>query len=116
MTGQATRAEAHLLWQQVLALSHRYPAFGARIRPAWWDRPAEHELLRALCAWREALDLGIPQAGREVEHARLEFEFHEKLGRAGDLLATTQARGAFNPDTERAAYTQYLATLQDDTT
>ena len=113
-TNQVVGAEAHLLWQQVLALSHRYPAFGARIRPAWWDRPAERELLRALCAWREALDLGIPQAGREVERARLEFEFHEKLRRAGDLLATTQARGAFNPDTERTAFTQYLATLPDD--
>lgn len=108
------RAEAHLLWQQVLALSHRYPTFAARIRPAWWERPAEHELLRALCAWREALDLAIPHAGREVERARLEFEFHEKLQRASDLLATTQARGAFNSDTERSAFAEHLTTLSDD--
>jgi hypothetical protein len=114
VTGQTTRSDAHLLWQQVLALSNRYPNFAARIRPAWWDRPAERELLRALCAWREALDLAIPQAGREVERARLEFEFHEKLQRASDLLATTQARGAFNPDTERGAFAEHLSTLPDD--
>lgn len=113
MSAQGTRAQAHLLWQQVLALSHRYPAFAARIRPAWWERPAEQELLRALCAWREALDLTVPQPGREVERARLEFEFHEKLQRASDLLATTQARGAFNPDTERSAFAQHLAGLAD---
>ena len=109
-----SRGEALLLWQQVLALADRYPSIAARIRPAWWERPAERELLRALCAWREALDLAIPQAGKEVERARLEFEFHEKLQRASDLLATTQARGAFNPDTERNAYQQHLARLEDD--
>ena len=109
-----TPREAHLLWQQVLALAHRYPTFAARIRPAWWERPAERELLRALCAWREALDLAIPQAGREVERARFEFEFHEKLHRANDLLATTQARGAFNPESERAAYQQHVASLEDE--
>ena len=68
-----SRGEALLLWQQVLALADRYPSIAARIRPAWWERPAERELLRALCAWREALDLAIPQAGKEVERARLEF-------------------------------------------
>jgi hypothetical protein len=113
MTEHATRAEAHLLWQQVLALSHRYPTFAARVRPAWWERPAERELLRALCAWREALDLTVPQPGREVDHARLEFEFHEKLNRASDLLATTQARGSFNAETERPAFTKHVANLTD---
>ena len=34
MTGQTTRTNAHLFWQQVLALSHRYPTFAARIRPS----------------------------------------------------------------------------------
>lgn len=110
----AARREAYLLWQQVLALAHRYPNFGARVRPAWWERPAERELLRALCGWREALDLAIPQAGKEIERARFEFEFHEKLQRASDLLATTQARGAFNPESERAAYQQHIASLADD--
>ena len=55
----------------------------------------------------------MPQAGREVEHARLEFEFHEKLQRASDLLASTQARGAFNPATERLAFNDYLSSLID---
>ena len=116
MTPEATtsRGAALLLWQQVLALAGRYPSIAARIRPAWWTRPAERELLRALCAWREALDLAIPQAGKEVERARLEFEFHEKLQRAADMLATTQARGAFNPDTEREAYQKHLTSLESD--
>ena len=78
------------------------------------DGVAVARLLRALCAWREALDLAIPQAGKEVERARLEFEFHEKLQRASDLLATTQARGAFNPDTERNAYQKHLSRLEND--
>lgn len=106
-------SEAHLLWQQVLALTHRYPTLAARIRPAWWERPAERELLRALCAWRDALDLILPSAGKELDHARAEFEFHDKLTRACDLLASTATRGIFDPQAEQASFQTHLDELAD---
>ena len=107
------RARAVLLWQQAVALSHRYPELGSRLRPAWWERAGERELVQALCDWRDALDLTVPTAGGELERARREFDFHIHLSRACGLLTSQPGRGVFDAETELAAYYAYADSLPD---
>lgn len=71
-------------------LLERYPHdFDGRIRDGWWERPAERELIAAICVLRDELD-NIEETGHEdvAERARAEISFNRDLPAIAERLAT----------------------------
>ena len=69
------------------ALLERYPDdLDGRIRAGWWERPAERELIAALCSLRDHLDDN--RHGDAADRARAEISFNRDLPALAERLAT----------------------------
>ena len=69
-------------------LVERYPDdLDGRIRAGWWERPAEREMVAAICALRDALDDDHATCdGEPDERARAELNFHRELPAIAERL------------------------------